>query len=311
MASVAVVVDGARVSATGNVSEAYNGLFDALRDRGHAVITARAPLGTHSTLVLFEPGLWHQDLLQWWWTTWRHQFPAVRVCAYIDDVVGTMRACKALRAKLIDATTFRLCGIGILTPYPGIVASALHTTGLKLDVHHIPHGVAPAFLATDAPVAGRKHTCLVWGSRAPDEYPGRAALAALHPATPYVTVLPAPVYGAAGVAQRRVPPDRIVAAMDECTSSYAGGDLPQVLTSKHFEAAARGCCVITGKRQAAYARMHFGLHFYGADTTDDVVELASVLRPGEHEIENARIVRSAWTSGHVADMLLAAVALPT
>jgi len=315
---VVVVMDGARVAPCGNVSESYNAMFASLEAHGVRLLTAPMPLPPlplWDDVVVVEPGLWNQDMLRWWCSAHRAalQSPAHTLSLFVDDVEGTGAAVDAILHDLLPKDALIRGQVGVFAPYPTIVREALGGAGLgAVPVRFLSHSVAAVFRKT-VPPCHRRQQCLLWGNQNPVHYPGRAAVAAAAAAAAGsagsvdILALKPPVYGASGVPQRRVPPSVIAAHLDACTSCFAGGDKLGVLTAKHLEAAARGVCVITGPTQAHQALDQYGLHFHAARDTEEVVALASRLRPGPWEVANAAIVSMQCTADHVAGYLLQAL----
>ena len=315
---IAVVVDGARIAVAGNVSESYNSFFQALQDADQVVVHAAAcgslmPLvsTTHVLFLLFEPGLWNQDLSKWWWDWHMRVASGSPVALFIDDVHGAPKAVSALtpyQRQFISKSR-----VGMLTPYPVFLHQVLErhqqrplSTG-SIPIRYLPHVVAPVFFGARKQDSHPRQTCVVWGCRAAEEYPGRAAVAAAAGTCSHLSLLPEPTYGTQGSAQRRVPPAAIVRSLDSSTCCYAGGDKMGVLTAKHFEGAARGTCVITGSKQAKDALAIWGLVFVAADTAEEVCMCAAAMTPGQAEATNAAIVARHMTSDGVVRGLLGMV----
>jgi hypothetical protein len=283
-----VAVDGVHVRPTGNVSEAYNAFFAAVPALGGVVVVAGAPVPlTRGGVVVFEPGLWAPAALAALVADPGLMFAV----AYVDDVTAALRglAAVAVGGVLHGVAT---AVAGPYVNYLQTLAVSAHLQGVP-PLHPVPHAVAPVWVSGGPPCHHRLPTCVVWGQRGEDAYPGRAAVAAAADGR-VIRALPPPGY--APGAALRTDPAVVAACLRAATACYAGGDALGVLTAKHMEAAACGCCVLTSSTDAVSEGAALGLTLHYVEPTGPAVRAAvAALRPGAAEAANMRVCATVLT----------------
>jgi hypothetical protein len=307
-----IVVDGVHVFPAGNVSEAYNDLFRECVLVGISVFSATsrdaiAAVRAGRPCLIFEIGLWPEPLLKWFEQAAEADTCTVPWAAFVDDVEFHHAAVTRLGNRAY---------VGAVTPYPDLLLAAQGAVSPPWRTLWLPHGVAQTFMV---PVPDldlghdRAVRCLLWGQQDRARYPGRAWLASRTPRPHWLRVLDPPLYGFMSGPCLRVAPAVLSTELDACTSCFAGGDTLHVFTSKHWEAAARGVCVLAHPNVVAVAAT-LGLHFHACDAAAEAAEatthawdtfctLVHKTCPGLPESRNVACIRASHTCRHRAAQL--------